>query len=266
MMKEVKTAYRRADIALLGAFILATAGATPAFTIGLHTDKSPEPPAAVIETVMVTQSPVVAAEKQFQAQAATEARCLADAMYYEARGEGVKGEKAVAEVVLQRTRDRFYPTTICGVVHEGVRAHRRSGCQFTFACDGSMRRPKDLETWEEARELAERIMAGKVKLGNMTGRAIAYHSVAVDPFWADYMIKTAQIGNHVFYRRDPMARAKMAQALADAEAAAASQTNEQPAQGDTGWQAQGVSTLREAISSQEIQSDVEVPSAVSDGA
>jgi spore germination cell wall hydrolase CwlJ-like protein len=131
---------------------------------------------------------------------------LAEVLYYEARGEGIEGEKAVAEVVLQRTHNRNYPETVCGVVHEGVQEGRRD-CQFSFACDGSLRRPKERAAWTRMRMLAERIMSGAVKLGNATGRAIAYHSVDVTPVWADTMQKTAQIGNHVFYRPQAVASA-----------------------------------------------------------
>ena len=73
-------------------------------------------------------------------------------MYYEARSEGVFGQKAVAEVVLSRLRNKHYPNTVCGVVYQG--AERKTGCQFTYTCDGSLKRPLEHEAWERSRRLA----------------------------------------------------------------------------------------------------------------
>jgi spore germination cell wall hydrolase CwlJ-like protein len=163
--------------------------------------------AALPDTVVVTGSPVALA----QMETAAEAECLAEVMYYEARGEGIEGEKAVAEVVLQRTRTTDYPSTVCGVAYDGVQPDRRD-CQFSFACDGTLRRPRDGHAWQRVRQLAEKILIGAVRLPGRTGHAVAYHNVDVTPAWAQTMLKTAQIGNHVFYRRDPMAQARAAQA------------------------------------------------------
>jgi spore germination cell wall hydrolase CwlJ-like protein len=128
-----------------------------------------------------------------------EVGCLAEAMYYEARGEGLDGQEAVAEVILQRTRDGNYPRTICGVVHQGVQPGRLD-CQFSFACDGSIVKPKEAIAWDSTRLLAQRIVSGAAKLANRTGHAVAYHSATMTPAWAGTMEKTIQIGNHVFYR------------------------------------------------------------------
>ena len=130
------------------------------------------------------------------------ASVLAEAMYYEARGEGVDGQEAVAEVVLQRTRNRNYGNTVCSVVYDGVEPGRLD-CQFSFACDGSRKRPKEEAIWQETKLLAEKIMTGQVKLSNRTRQAIAYHSVDVTPFWSASMFRTTQIGNHIFYRLPP---------------------------------------------------------------
>ena len=147
-----------------------------------------------------------------RAHRAEEAECLAQVMYYEARGEGVQGQKAVAEVVLQRTKTAGYPDNVCGVVYDGAQPDRR--CQFSFACDGTLRRPRDYGTWSRVRVLAERIISGEVKLSGVTHYATAYHSIDVTPAWADGMIKTAEIGNHVFYKRDRFAQARLAQMIA----------------------------------------------------
>ena len=157
-------------------------------------------------SIEVTASPFV----PVRAQLAAESECLAQVMYYEARGEGVQGEKAVAEVVLQRTKSSEYPQTVCGVVYDGVQPDRHD-CQFSFACDGTLRPPRDRWTWSRVRTLAEKIMTSEVKLSGATHNATAYHSIDVAPAWAEGMIRTAEIGNHVFYKRDPYAQARLAQ-------------------------------------------------------
>ncbi len=127
----------------------------------------------------------------------TEHRCLAEAMYYEARGEGEKGEMAVAEVVFHRLQGSGYGGSICAVVYEGA---PRTGCQFSFACDGSRSQSKSPEDWRKAEVLAARILAGELTLSDVTDGAVNYHAVYVRPIWAAKLIRTAQIGNHIFYR------------------------------------------------------------------
>jgi exopolysaccharide biosynthesis WecB/TagA/CpsF family protein len=122
--------------------------------------------------------------------------CLTQAVYYEAVGEGVDGERAVAQVVLNRLRHPGYPTTICGVVYEG--AERITGCQFTFACDGSLQRVPVAALWARSRKIAEDALSGKVFAP--IGHATHYHADYVLPYWADSLDKTLQIGRHIFYR------------------------------------------------------------------
>ena len=131
-------------------------------------------------------------------QALVKTECLADAMYYEARGEGREGELAIAEVVYNRMRDGNYPRNICGVVFEG--SHQRTGCQFSFTCNGEMLRPKSPVAWRQAERLAARIVTGMEPLGDMTGEATSFHAVDVQPGWSGTMERTTQIGNHIFYR------------------------------------------------------------------
>ena len=204
MMNGVKRAHRRADCAVLGAIALVAVSGVSAHQYNLYTDEL-RARASLPDFVAITDSPVKLARDEQAAQS----ECLAEVVYYEARGEGIEGEKAVAEVVLQRTRDGNYPSTVCGVVYDGIQPARRD-CQFSFACDGSLNRPKDPLAWRHARALAQDILAGSVKLTGATGHAIAYHSVDVAPGWAFTMLETAQIGNHVFYRRDPYAQARLA--------------------------------------------------------
>ena len=127
-------------------------------------------------------------------------RCLTEALYYEARGEGMGGEQAVAEVIFHRLTMGRYGHSICAVVYEGA---MRPGCQFSFTCDGSLHHLREPEAWAKAEELAEKILVGAVRLGNVTGSAINYHAVTVSPYWAPTLKKTTQIGNHIFYRNAP---------------------------------------------------------------
>jgi spore germination cell wall hydrolase CwlJ-like protein len=126
-----------------------------------------------------------------------EHRCLSEALYYEARGEGVRGEKAVAEVVFHRMNSGNYGASICAVVYEGS---DRKVCQFSFTCNGDLNRPREASAWNEAEQLAAQILTGEVRLNNSTGGAISYHAVWVKPYWAPTLKRTAQIGKHIFYR------------------------------------------------------------------
>jgi spore germination cell wall hydrolase CwlJ-like protein len=126
-----------------------------------------------------------------------EHRCLSEALYYEARGEGRIGEQAVAEVVFHRLNAGYHGHSICAVIYEGA---GRSGCQFSFTCDGALRRPREAAAWSKSEQLAAQILTGVVALRNATSGATNYHAVSVSPGWAPAMEKTIQIGNHIFYR------------------------------------------------------------------
>jgi spore germination cell wall hydrolase CwlJ-like protein len=126
-----------------------------------------------------------------------EHRCLSEVLYYEARGEGVKGQKAVAEVVFHRMRTGNYGHSICAVVYEGANRH---GCQFSFACNGELSDHKSPQAWLQAQILAARILTGEESLGDVTGGATSFHAASVQPDWANDLQRTVQIGNHIFYR------------------------------------------------------------------
>jgi spore germination cell wall hydrolase CwlJ-like protein len=127
-----------------------------------------------------------------------EKNCLATAIYFEARGETAKGQKAVAEVVLARTRVPGRPKTICGVVYEGSK--RRTGCQFSFTCDGIADRVVNKEAWRQATRIAANVMRTGGKVNAVAGGATFYHADYVSPGWATRMVKVAEIGTHIFYR------------------------------------------------------------------
>jgi N-acetylglucosaminyldiphosphoundecaprenol N-acetyl-beta-D-mannosaminyltransferase len=122
--------------------------------------------------------------------------CLTQAVYYEAAGEGPDGERAVAQVVLNRMHHPGYPASVCGVIYQG--SERATGCQFTFACDGSLLRSPAPALWARARKIAEDSLDGKVF--GAIGHATHYHADYVLPYWADSLDKTVQIGRHIFYR------------------------------------------------------------------
>jgi hypothetical protein len=121
--------------------------------------------------------------------------CLASAIYYEAATEPDEGQRAVAQVVLNRVRHPQWPHTICGVVYQGSGA---PGCQFSFACDGAMARAPMLAAWIRARRVAERALAGDVYLP--VGSATFYHTMQISPAWGRRMTPVAIVGAHIFYR------------------------------------------------------------------
>jgi spore germination cell wall hydrolase CwlJ-like protein len=124
------------------------------------------------------------------------AECLALAITYEAGLEPAAGQEAVAQVILNRVRHPAYPDTACGVVWQG--AERRTGCQFTFTCDGSLRRARSLGAMTAAREVAVRVLAGE-SADHVRG-ATHYHADYVAPYWAQSLTRVRQIATHVFYR------------------------------------------------------------------
>ncbi len=129
--------------------------------------------------------------------------CLSKAIYFEARGEPERGQKAVAQVIMNRVRNSFHPDTVCGVVLEGE--HLRNKCQFSFACDGIPDVIRDAEKWREVQALAKKVFDGKIWL-NEIGNANQYHASSVNPDWARTMRKITTIGNHKFYLRPEFER------------------------------------------------------------
>jgi spore germination cell wall hydrolase CwlJ-like protein len=122
--------------------------------------------------------------------------CLTQAVYFEARGESSAGQAAVAQVVLNRVRNPAFPKTVCGVVFQGAARHQ--GCQFSFACDGSMRRGREMVAWQRAQTVAARALSGAV-MGSV-GNATHFHTINVRPGWGPNLLQVAQVGLHVFYK------------------------------------------------------------------
>lgn len=141
-------------------------------------------------------APPFLAQMRSQDDAQRAAECLTAAVYYEARSETVDGQRAVAQVVLNRVRDRAFPHSVCGVVYQG--SNRRTGCQFSFTCDGSMAHRRDPFSWERARAVAEAALAGSVYAP--VGGATFYHTSAILPWWASSLARIGSVGAHIFYR------------------------------------------------------------------
>ena len=129
------------------------------------------------------------------AQSSNAQRCLTQAIYYEAATESDAGKAAVAQVILNRMKHPAYPNTVCGVIYQGS---ARPGCQFSFACDGSMRRAPVPALWRRSAEIARAALTGHVEAS--VGMATHYHADYVLPRWAPKLTKIEQIGAHIFYR------------------------------------------------------------------
>ncbi len=124
--------------------------------------------------------------------------CLANAIYYEAGNEPEEGQRAVAQVVLNRMRHAEWPNSVCGVVYQGTE-RTDLGCQFTFSCDGAMARVPDRARWMRAFQIAGEALAGQKSFAP-AGLATFYHTLAVRPAWSARLTPVAIIGAHIFYR------------------------------------------------------------------
>ena len=124
-------------------------------------------------------------------------KCLAEAIYFEARGEAVRGQIAVAQVVLNRAFSGKYPDTVCGVVYQNK--HRHLACQFTFACDNNPDVVREPDMWDRAKKIAKAMLDGQLWLPEV-GKSTHYHAYWVRPSWVSEMKKMYKTGVHTFYR------------------------------------------------------------------
>lgn len=134
----------------------------------------------------LARQPAASGDEQFQ--------CLANALYFEARGESLAGQAAVAEVILNRVDDDAYPGSVCGVVNQG----NSRGCQFSFTCDGRADRVNDKSTYGRVAKVARAMLDGAPR--SLTDGATHFHTPAVRPDWSRRFTRTAKIGSHIFYR------------------------------------------------------------------
>ena len=123
--------------------------------------------------------------------------CLAEALYFEARGEPIKGQLAVGEVILNRVEDARYPSSICRVVNQGT--GRRFACQFTYTCDGKLETVHERKPYEISLKIAKILMTTHDR--KLTKGSTHYHSNYVDPKWSKKFERVAKFGRHIFYRQ-----------------------------------------------------------------
>ena len=177
-----------------------TAGPESAPATALR-DLAPQDALTVNASIPIAQLPAGAARPFALGSASPGARvealnCLTSAVYYEAGQESDEGQRAVAQVVLNRVRHPAFPNSVCGVVYQG--SMRPTGCQFTFTCDGSLARTPMSDAWDRARGNASAILNGAVYAP--VGNATHYHANYVVPYWASSLVKTQVVGAHLFYR------------------------------------------------------------------
>ncbi len=134
------------------------------------------------------------------AKTASEQRCLATAIYFEARSEPEEGQAAVAQVILNRVASGLYPASVCGVVFQNQQRH--NACQFSFACEGRALRITDTESWSTAVRVAHEVTDGTAYVSDI-GAATHYHANYVRPLWASRLTKMDRIGHHIFYKLKP---------------------------------------------------------------
>jgi spore germination cell wall hydrolase CwlJ-like protein len=224
----VRASYALACLVVLAVLVLVVAGRFGALAEGSYSVATtrlgdarapasaaePTPPVALIvkqvdptdalrinSEIPINSGPNPAASPFSMAKASPAARehaldCLTAAVYYEAARESPDGQRAVAQVVLNRVRHPAFPASVCSVVFQG--STLPTGCQFTFTCDGSMLRPPERSYWQRARAIAAAALGGAVF--QPVGMATHYHANYVVPVWAPDLTKNAVIGAHIFYR------------------------------------------------------------------
>ncbi|WP_371153203.1 cell wall hydrolase [Jannaschia sp. 2305UL9-9] len=169
--------------------LLTTAAARSLWSRAANTRTRTEPEA--INAAMLDRMSPVSGDSEW--------RCLAEAIYFEARGEPVEGQVAVAEVILNRVDSERYPGSICRVVNQGT--GRRNACQFSYTCDGIPDSVSERGAWSRAGKIARLLIDGAPR--DLTADATHYHADYVDPYWAKVYPRTAQVGRHIFYRQTP---------------------------------------------------------------
>jgi spore germination cell wall hydrolase CwlJ-like protein len=144
-------------------------------------------PAVQYDAGWLAGLPMATGDEQWQ--------CLTEALYFEARGETVRGQFAVAEVILNRVDSPLYPRSVCGVVRQGG----HGGCQFSFTCDRNSDAMREKDAYREAGKIARLMLDGAARA--LTDGATHFHTRGVNPGWSRQFAKTASIGAHVFYRQ-----------------------------------------------------------------
>ena len=133
-----------------------------------------------------------------RARGNSEWRCLAEALYFEARGESLQGQFAVAEVILNRKDSGKFPSSVCGVVNQGTKSGKKHACQFSYKCDGRAEVFSEGGAYIQVGKVARIMLDGKTR--TLTKGATFYHTGAVRPSWSRKFQRTAKVGSHFFYR------------------------------------------------------------------
>ena len=167
---------------------------------GLRAVPSDRLQAMLTEPKVAADSPVKMSRSWVDAQPAASGnahwRCLSEALYFEARGETVKGQFAVAEVIMNRVKSARFPDNVCGVINQGT--GRKYQCQFTYTCDGNPERISEPQAWDRVSKITRAVLDGRAP--ELTQGATHYHTTAVRPRWSRVYTHTASIGVHRFYR------------------------------------------------------------------
>lgn len=133
-----------------------------------------------------------------RARGDSEWRCLAEALYFEARGESLQGQFAVAEVILNRRDSKKFPSSVCGVVTQGTKSGKKHACQFSYKCDGRAEVFSEGGAYIQVGKVARIMLDGRTR--TLTKGATFYHTGAVSPRWSRKFERTAKVGSHFFYR------------------------------------------------------------------
>ncbi|GEP10480.1 hypothetical protein MMMDOFMJ_1864 [Methylobacterium gnaphalii] len=172
--------------------VAASSLALPGFSPRLDQEAAPQQTPAEAEASQHRYADLIQPEAMDREQ-----RCLAEAVYFEARSEPEEGQAAVAQVILNRVKSGLYPSNVCGVVYQN--RHRYMGCQFSFACEGKSLRITDAGSWQTATRIASAVIDGKTYLSEVGG-ATHYHANYVRPGWSRRLKKMDVIGRHIFYQ------------------------------------------------------------------
>lgn len=156
-----------------------------------------------VAALAVLTPPALAEPNRAEFPSFRQVRCLAQNIYFEARGESLRGQLGVAHVVMNRVEDHRFPSTICDVIREGGET-RLGACQFSWWCDGQSDRPTDLAAWKRSFEVALQIFFGRT--ADPTLGALWYHADYVRPAWGRTYVLGPRIGRHLFYRREGLQR------------------------------------------------------------
>ncbi len=156
----------------------------------LRSSKSKKPAAQITTMAQIDALP--------RANGDAEWRCLAEALYFEARGENLQGQFAVAEVILNRRDSKKFPSTVCRVIGQGSKSGKKYACQFSYKCDGFAEVFSEKSAYTQVGKVARIMLDGKKR--DLTKGATFYHTGAVSPRWSRKFERTAKVGRHYFYR------------------------------------------------------------------